>query len=146
MASVAGEFARQLSVALETADIPTNRLTDQSFVWIARFRNALDAISRTPDDITTPSKLPVTANTWLRDALDKTEGSGDFIAAVRGAANAGNWYQIYNADGAESGTVQSPMQNLATGMFAAQMIGPRGLIKSDQLLAGRTWRSKLVVA
>ena len=136
MASVAGEFARQLSIVLETADTPTNRLTDDIGIWIARFRNVLDDSSKTPDDITTPSKLPVAANAWLRDALDKTEGSGDFVAAVRDAANAGNWYQIYNAHGTESGIVQSPMQDLAAGMFAAQMIGPRGLIKSDQLLAG----------
>ena len=136
MASVAGEFARQLSIVLETADTPKNRLTDDIGIWIARFRNVLDDSSKTPDDITTPSKLPVAANAWLRDALDKTEGSGDFVAAVRDAANAGNWYQIYNAHGIESGIVQSPMQDLAAGMFAAQMIGPRGLIKSDQLLAG----------
>ena len=66
MASVAGEFARQLSIVLETADTPTNRLTDDIGIWIARFRNVLDDSSKTPDDITTPSKLPVAANSLPR--------------------------------------------------------------------------------
>ena len=68
--------------------------------------------------------------------MNDSEGSEDFVAAVRGAANAGNWYQIYNAHDGESGIVQGPMQDLAAGMFAAQMIGPRGLIRSTELLAG----------
>ena len=136
MTRIASEFARKLSIVLKKADVPTNQSTDNIPVWIDRFRIALDGIFETSDDVSSPSDLPVTANAWLRDALDKTEGSADFVEVVRDAANAGNWYQIYNADGAESGTADNSMQDLASGMFAAQIIGPRGLVKSDQLLAG----------
>ena len=53
------------------------------------------------------------------------------------AAKAAGWYQIYNDDAASDNTESSPMRDLASGMYAARLIGPhRGLVQSDQMLAG----------
>ncbi|MBO68724.1 MAG: hypothetical protein CL398_10480 [Acidiferrobacteraceae bacterium] len=134
--SVPGEFVRQLSAALEEADMLMRQQISNGAEWVSRFRATLDSFVDSPVTATLHNKPTATANAWLRDALASLDGSTEFVSAVQAAANAANWYQIYNVDAAESGAMRSNMHALAEGMFAAQVIGPRGLIPSKKLLTG----------
>jgi len=136
MPNVPGEFVRQLSAALEGADMLMRHTINDSSEWVSQFRSTLDSFVDDKETATIHNKPPVIADVWLRDALDNMEGSKDFIAAIRAAANMANWYQIYNASSVESGAMGGSMQDLAEGMFAAQIVGPRGLIRSKRLLTG----------
>ena len=136
MTSIAATFAHELSVALEGADAPANPLTDDVSAWVERFRIALDDVGDAQDDSDPPVKLPAGPDDWLRMARDELDGLPALVSAIHAAASAGRWYQIYAADGDSTGLSDNPMRDLASGMYAAQMIGPRGLIKSNELLAG----------
>ena len=136
MTGIAATFAHQLSVALKGADAPTNPVTDDVSAWLERFRAALDGVGDAEDNSDTPVKLPAEPGDWLRIACDELDGLPALVSAIHVAASAGYWYQIYAADGDPTGISDDPMKELASGMYATQMIGPRGLIKSAELLAG----------
>ena len=136
MTGIAATFARELSAALKSADAPTNPVTDDVSAWLEQFRTALDGVGDAQDDSAPPVKLPAGPDNWLRLARDELDGLPSLVSAIHAAASAGRWYQIYAADGDPTGLSDNPMRDLASGMYAAQMIGPRGLIKSTELLAG----------
>jgi mannose-6-phosphate isomerase-like protein (cupin superfamily) len=136
MTAIAATFAHELSAALKSADTPTNPVTDDVSAWLEQFRTALDGVGDAQDDSDPPVKLPAGPEGWLRLARDELDGLPSLVSAIHAAASAGRWYQIYAADGDSTGLSDNPMRDLASGMYAAQMIGPRGLIKSTELLAG----------
>ena len=136
MTGIAATFAHELSAALKSADTPTNPVTDDVCAWLEQFRTALDGVGDAQDDSDPPVKLPAGPEGWLRLARDEVDGLPSLVSAIHAAASAGRWYQIYAANGDPTGLSDNPMRDLASGMYAAQMIGPRGLIKSTELLAG----------
>ena len=136
MTGIAATFAHELSAALKSADTPTNPVTDDVSAWLEQFRTALDGVGDAQDDSDSPVKLPAGPEDWLRLARDELDGLPSLVSAIHAAASAGRWYQIYAADRDPTGLSDNPMRDLASGMYAAQMIGPRGLIKSTELLAG----------
>ena len=136
MTGIAATFAHELSAALKSADTPTNPVTDDVSAWLEQFRTALDGVGDAQDESDSPVKLPAGPEGWLRLARDEVDGLPSLVSAIHAAASAGRWYQIYAADGDSTGLSDNPMRDLASGMYAAQMIGPRGLIKSNELLAG----------
>ena len=50
MTGIAAAFARELSVALKSADAPANPVTDDVSAWLERFRTALDGVGDAQDD------------------------------------------------------------------------------------------------
>jgi hypothetical protein len=136
MTGIAATFAHELSAALKSADAPVNPLTDDVSAWLEQFRTALEGVGDVQDDSDPPAKLPAGPEDWLRMSCDQLDGLPALVSAIHAAASAGRWYQIYAADGDSTGLSDNPMRDLASGMYAAQMIGPRGLIKSTELLAG----------
>ena len=136
MTGIAATFARELSVALKSADAPTNPVTDDVSAWLEQFQTALDGVGNAQDDSGTPVKLPAGPDDWLRIAREELDGLPALVNAIHAAASRGCWYQIYAVDEDSTEVSDNPMRDLASGMYAAQMIGPRGLIKSTELLAG----------
>ena len=136
MTGIAATFAHELSTALKCADAPTNPVTDDVSAWLEQFRTALDGVGDAQDDSGPPVKLPAGPDDWLRIACDELDGLPALVSAIRAAASGGRWYQIYAVDEDPTDVSDNPMRDLASGMYAAQMIGPRGLIKSTELLAG----------
>ena len=136
MTGIAATFARELSVALKSADAPANPVTDDVSAWLERFRTALDGVGDAQDDSGAPVKLPAGPAEWLRIARDELDGLPALVSAIHAAASGGRWYQVYAVDEDSTEVSDNPMRDLASGMYAAQMIGPRGLIKSTELLAG----------
>jgi hypothetical protein len=136
MTGIAATFAHELSAALKSADTPTNPVTDDVSAWLEQFRTALDGVGDAQDESDPPVKLPAGPEGWLRLARNELDGLPSLVSAIHAAASAGRWYQIYAANGDPTGLSDNPMRDLASGMYAAQMIGPRGLIKSTELLAG----------
>ncbi|MDE0920962.1 MAG: dimethylsulfonioproprionate lyase family protein [Arenicellales bacterium] len=136
MTDIAATFARELSAALKSADAPTNPVTDDVSAWLEQFRTALDGVGDAQDDSDSPVKLPAGPDHWLRMACDELDGLPALVSAIHAAAKGARWYQIYTVDEDPTEASDNPMRDLASGMYAAQMIGPRGLIKSTELLAG----------
>jgi quercetin dioxygenase-like cupin family protein len=137
MTKIAATFAHEFATALANADTPTNVAGDNVTESLDRFRQALESVSNQDDHQNRRSKLPADASDWLRDALSRLSGEGTFSKAIVAAAEAENWYQIYNDDTPSKNDETNPMEDLAPGMFAARLIGPsRGLIQSNQMLAG----------
>ena len=137
MTKIASKFACELACALADAESPTNRPSDNVKDTIDRFRHALETVGDADDTQEFRSALPQDASDWLNEALDELNGTRSFNDAVAMAAKAAGWYQIYNDDAASDNTESSPMRDLASGMYAARLIGPhRALVQSDQVLAG----------
>tara|TARA_B100000749_G_scaffold271253_1_gene251918 strand:+ start:407 stop:1195 length:789 start_codon:yes stop_codon:yes gene_type:complete len=134
---IASKFACELASALADAESPTNQPSDNVKDTIDRFRHALETVGDADDTQESRSTLPQDAADWLNEALGELNGTESFNDAVAMAAKAAGWYQIYNDDAASDNTESSPMRDLASGMYAARLIGPhRGLVQSDQMLAG----------
>lgn len=136
MTDVVRSFVEALALALPTAPTPTNHADDDVPRWLEDFRSALTGLSNAETSDADPGSLPERAQIWLQTTIDDAQGTPGFITAVRDAATTGSWYQIYESDSASGQSASGPMETLTGGMFAAQMIGSRGLARSDSLLAG----------
>ena len=137
MTKIASKFASELVAALADAEAPTNQPSDNVKDNIDRFRHALETVGDADDTQETRSTLPKDAADWLHETLGELNGTRSFNDAVVMAAKAASWYQIYNDDKTSDSKESSPMRDLASGMYAARLIGPhRGLVQSDQVLAG----------
>jgi quercetin dioxygenase-like cupin family protein len=136
MTNVVRSFADALALALPTAPTPTNPANDNVRHRLEDFHSALTAVDHTETRTADPGSLPEEAQTWLQNAIDGAQGAPGVVRAVRDAATAGSWYQIYESGSASGRSASEPREALTGGMFAAQMIGSRGLVNSDTLLAG----------
>ena len=137
MTKIASKFARELACALADAESPTNQPSDKVKDTIDRFRHALKTVRDADDTGEIRSTLPKDAAEWLNEALGELNGTQSFNDVVAMAAQTASWYQIYNNDATSDTAESSPMRDLASGMYAARLIGPhRGLVQSDELLAG----------
>ena len=136
MTNVVRSFADALALALPTAPTPTNPANDNVRRRLEDFRSALTAVDHTDISDVDPSSLPDEAQAWLQSAIDGAQGAPGVVRAARDATTAGSWYQIYESGSASGHSASEPREALTGGMFAAQMIGSRGLVKSDTLLAG----------
>ena len=126
MTKIASKFACELACALADAESPTNRPSDNVKDTIDRFRHALEAVGDADDTQKSRSTLSQDAADWLNEALGELNGTRSFNDAVSMAAKAAGWYQIYNDDAATDNTESSPMRDLASGMYAARLIGHTG--------------------
>jgi len=136
MTNVVRSFADALALALPTAPTPTNPANDNVRRRLEDFRSALTAVDHTETRTADPGSLPEEAQTWLQSAIDGAQGAPGVVRAARDATTAGSWYQIYESGSARGHSGSELHEVLTGGMFAAQMIGSRGLVRSDTLLAG----------
>ena len=74
MTGIAATFARELSVALKSADAPTNPVTEDASARLDRVRTALEGLGDAQDDSGAPVKLPAGPDDWLRIARDDLDG------------------------------------------------------------------------
>ena len=124
MTKIASKFAGELASALTDAKAPTNQPSDNVKGNIDHFRHILETVVDADDTQETRSTLPKDAADWLNEALGELNGTRSFNDAVVMAAKTASWYQIYNDDAASDNTQSSPMRDLASGMYAARLIGP----------------------
>ena len=136
MSNVVRSFVDALALALPTAPTPTNAPRDDTPRGLEEFRVALSAVNCAESSGDHAKGVPVEAQTWLQTALDAVEGPPALVTAVRDATTAASWYQIYDSGPRDAHPASEAFKTLAGGMFAAQMIGSRGLVRSDALLAG----------
>ena len=73
-------------------------------------------------------ELPLTVDSFLEQLNNRTDKSRKLDSHLSDISQYLDWYQIFDGPGIE--------KNLAEGLYAAQIIGKRGLIKSPNLLMG----------
>ena len=120
MTGIAATFARELSVALKSADAPTNPVTDDVSAWLEQFGTALDGVGDVPDDSGAPVKLPAGPAEWLRIARDELDGLPALVSAIHAAASGGRWYQGYAVSDDWNTTQTEPSLRAAGGDGASE--------------------------
>ena len=113
MTGIAATFARELSVALKSADAPANPVTDDVSAWLERFRTALDGVGDAQDDSGAQVKLPACPDDWLRIARYELDGLPALVSAIHAAASGGRWYQVYAVDEDSTEVSDNPMRDLS---------------------------------
>ena len=77
-----------------------------------------------------PDHPQIETLTSLLDAA--TQDGTEFQDVLRATSAAAQWYPCYEREA----DANHPSAELVDGLFAAQVVGPHGLIKSDALIAG----------